>query len=387
MRKVFRSFVFIMTINSIKFWVLGLLLLLATFLPAQPGKQYATVAARKAFYMELASKYDSKGVAQILRSDTGNDFEAYLEGHTEAELLGSYGTVIHELLHAYNGQGFGLNSTYFTGPKVRMLVPMTKVFSSQELNTFVRLGLQDSIFRYGIYVAGKQAKARHGKETMLLNTGKANYVASISLGIYGLLEELNAYYFGTLAVWELFDYYQDIYGAETQVAWADYKADVLGNVVAYYEFRLFIAWYLMYAKREHADVYADLVHNLKLRRTFTLLEDRYRDLVDQVAAALPELDRLSGPGVEDLLNYTGSDEEVRAFFAENDIDVEEMGIAPGSAEWEAIRKEYLRAMGEMKAALGEKVDFFHGQAKAQIAFLKATFGPGEAKALANFRIK
>lgn len=375
-----------MTNTSLKLIVFLVLLLAGTISWAQPAKQYPSTTAQKVFYTNLVEEYCSKGVQEIFLSDKSNDWKNYVDGTSERELLASFETVIHELLHGYNNQNHELKiHTYFPGPGERVQVPMTKVFSSKELNNFVREGLQDSLFRYGLYVGGKQAVAEHGKERMILNKGNGSEVASISEGLYGLLEEFNAYYFGTLASWELYDYYDDNLESGNQDIWSDYKHSLLGNAMAYYEFRLFISWYLIYAEQNHPEIYKGLTSNLELRSTFALLDNRYGKLVAEIENEIPELDELSGPDVENMVQSTGSDKEIRAFLAENGIDIEAMGFEPGTPEWEDLRTEYLRAMGEVKASVAGNLDFFHAQPKGQILFLKKELTSKELNVLKGFR--
>jgi hypothetical protein len=376
-----------MAYKTILIAILLLSVLPAAALDAQPNKQYSTIASRKAFYTNLAKKYCSPDVQEILASDADNRFEDYVEGHSGLELIEAFETVIHELLHGYNGQYREMNSvSFFTAAKQRVEVPLSEVFSSRELNKFVRKGQQDSVFRYGLYVGGKPATAERRTESIILNNGE-NDVSSIVLGAYGLLEEYNAYYFGTLATWQLYPWYQETYGQNSPEIWSDYKRTLLGNVTAHHEFRLFIAWYLMYARKAHPDVYAGLMGNQVLRKTFTLLDQQYADLVELIQAVVSDLDRLGGEDFEDILSRTGTDEEIHAFLAENDIDADELGLKPGSPQWESLRKQFLASVEETKKSVGMDISFFHGQPKAQAAYLTGQLKAKEQDALADFRME
>ncbi|MCB9235175.1 MAG: hypothetical protein H6581_26200 [Bacteroidia bacterium] len=354
---------------------------------SQPARQYSTMASRKAFYESLAREYNTKGIQEILQSDKKNEFEAYVEGHSEKELVHEFETVVHELLHGYNGQGLQSSYRYFfPGPGERIQVPMTKVFSSRELSSFVPRGRQDSVFRYAIYVGGKQATAKYGKQEIRFNNGGNGDISSVTDGLYGILEEFNAYYSGTLATWELKKYYQDTYGSENPEIWAEYKHQLLGNAQAYHEFRLFMAWYLLYAKQKHPSVYAGLMENKALRKVFTQLCDRYGALLTKIEAAIPELDQLSGEDVEDILQMSGSDEEIRALLAQNGVDAEAMGLKPGTPEWEKIKDELMRSLGEARSSVSQNLDFFHSLPKAQMTYLKSLMKDKEREILQNFRL-
>lgn len=376
-----------MTNRPFKYIVLVLLSLLTVGLAqAQSGKQYTTVAARKAFFARLAGKYNSPAIQQILKSDTENAFEDYVTGHSEEELIGQYDVVVHELLHGFNSQHQTFETySYLLGQDERIEVPMIKVYSSRELNQYVRSGLQDSIFRYGLYVGGKKATIGHQGKSVAINSG-SNDLFSVQAGIYGLLDEYSAYYFGTLAIWELRAYFKDHYDSEAEDAWSDYKHTLLGNATAYYEFRLFIAWYLMYCQENHPEIHAKLLANHPLRQAFTKVNDRFRELIGKIEKAIPELDKLCGTEIGSMMSSTGTDEELRAFLAENDIDPDEMGLKPGSPAWESLREQYLAAVNEMKSSVSDNIEFFHSQPEIQWVYLKKQLRAGERQALTGFRV-
>ena len=58
---------------------------------------------------------------------------------------------------------------------------------------------------------------------------------------------------------------------------------------AYYEFNLFIAWYLHYAKLYRKDVYTSLMENNNLRIAYTLLDKQFSKCIsDYFKIKLPE---------------------------------------------------------------------------------------------------
>lgn len=116
---------------------------------SQPPKQYPSKALRKAFYQNLANRHNSPAIREIFNSDKNDNFEKYIDGFTEKELLKSYSTVIHELLHGYN-QFENDTFYYFVEPGIMIPVQAGKHYNSTELNRFLRKGQQDSIFRYAL---------------------------------------------------------------------------------------------------------------------------------------------------------------------------------------------------------------------------------------------
>lgn len=369
---------------------------------AQTSKTLSSVSERKSFYLNLSKKYNSKGVIEILNEDTENDFEEYIDGKTEKDLIGSYGTVIHELLHGYNDIDFD-GHHYFIQPGMRLFVDYGEFYNSKELNKIVRQGQQDSIFRYGLYVGGKQELATNNSMSMLLNKDASSEVMSITKGIYGMLEEFNAYYYGNKAVYELYEYYVDEFGNDDDQAWSDYRHDLLGDATAYYEFNLFMGWYLTYAKNKYPDIYKSTIGHQKLRVVYTLLDNAYADLVNKVDARVAEIDKIAKPSVLSLTSNDDSDEGMKEFFKSMGMDLDnfeydEVVIENGvkttrkksglsEEEMEMFREEYKKMLGEMKQTTGSSIEYFHADPRAQIAYLKKQYTKEIKEELKKFRIE
>ena len=171
-----------------RYYLILVFCFLSLFAPAQTGRTYASVAQRRAFYDQLAAKYNSPAIREILASDKKNTFDQYVDGHSEEQLIKDYGTVIHELLHGYDDSEFEAHH-YFIAPGSKVKVPVGKYYNSKELNTLVRKGAQDSIFRYGLYIGGRSDL--QGLQVDL-NKSPDSEAMSVKMGIYGIVEEYNA---------------------------------------------------------------------------------------------------------------------------------------------------------------------------------------------------
>src|SRR6185503_6637911 len=55
---------------------------------------------------------------------------------------------------------------------------------------------------------------------------------------------------------------------------------IQSTLYAYYEFRLFIAWYLIYAEQHEKKTFSDFIGNQNIRVAYTLLDDLYKKMVD-----------------------------------------------------------------------------------------------------------
>lgn len=311
-----------------------LLFISSTFLFAQTSKVYHQKAQRKTFYSKLSTHYNSPTIQKIWISDSKNEhFDQYVDEYSERDLLKSYATVIHELLHSFNNTKNNTHN-YFIEKGIQINVPFTSVYNSKELNKMISKNIQDSIFRYGLYVGGKSVLPGLGKIPDL-NTTKENEVMSIQLGIYGLLEEFSAYYFGNLAIYEMYEYYLNR-GAKQEIEiWKDYKAEVQEEWIAYYEFQLFISWYLIYAKKNYPTMYKQLYENNALRIVYTLIEQKYATLLKESKQKIKLVDTFlpKENDILSMLDFSNSEEDFIRF-------IEFTGLTPSQVlESPEIKKE------------------------------------------------
>lgn len=368
--------------------------LLLTFIPvsfAQPEKKYTTKQLRKQFYEQLIKKIGTASTSEIFASDQDFAFEQYLDGHLEKNLIANYGTVIHELLHGYNNTVMQSHS-YFIAPGVKISVPIEAHFNSKLLNTSVRKGLQDSIFRYQIYVGGKKGVANNAGKKIEFNTNKDNEIMSVSQGIYGLLEEFDAYYHGTMASYELYGYYAKNYDESNEEIWQSYANDLHGDLVAYYEFKLFIGWYLQYAQNKNKSVYEASMQNTNLRLAYTLVEQRYANLLQLAEKRINSIQKNLAKNAASELDFSGSTADFDRFVK---LALANMGEGQLSEDdlkeiRTMLEPEYNKAVQEMKKAKVKSEDallIFHALPEKQIALTQQQFTPELDKILKEFAIK
>jgi hypothetical protein len=248
-------------------------LLLVLFIPLliSTGK----VKNKHAALLKLA-KDNSPTAYAILNRVNGFKFEKYADGNSYENLVDDFDIVVHESLHHLNhqiGQTYCKETSndwicegYFIAPDINIAMKQVDVFNSIELNDFVPDSLQKNIFRYEEYV---------GKKRLVI------WNASQMSGIYGMLNEMTAYYHDVKAKMELYDYFKTnrCNGYKDEEAWVSYIGWVSNSHFAYYEFRLFISWYLQYAKTNHPDVYQNLMNEKRLRVAFTLVDDSFNQLI------------------------------------------------------------------------------------------------------------
>lgn len=378
-----------------------LLIAVSFYAFSPPETIYKKKEDRKKFYQSIGLKYSSAPIQEIFNSDIRDNFDSYTDGYSEIALINSYSTVIHELLHSYNVQENGGNN-YYINKDIQIFVPFGKYFRSKELNNYVRKGIQDSVFRYGIYVgASKEFPANRGKSG--INKTENSEAFSIGYGFCGLMEEYNAYYYGTQAIFELYPYYLENYGKANPSAWKDYRHEVMSDLTAYYEFNLFFAWYMLYAKEKHPDVYQDIMNNKALRVTFTLLEAKYSKLVEQVTEQMITVNQTIGPDMLESLEFDGSDEDLFQFLEMAGMDPtaiykEENSIVNGKniiVKKSVMSKEVYTQMKavyddtykQIKKAVGNELMLFFAQTTRMVSYMKKLYTEDVLNQLDMLRIK
>ena len=335
----------------------------------------------------MGIKYGSAAIREIFNSDEKDEFENYVDGHSESKLVDRYSTVIHELLHGYNKSENG-GYHYFVEPGIRLFVKEGKYYSSKELNRYLRKGQQDSIFRYGLYVGGELVPL--GKSGFGGTKGQlAQEGFSVSHGIYGLLEEYNAYYYGALSTFELYPYYSGLKNGNNPDGLENYKQEIQSDIMAHFEFNLFFAWYLSFAKTKHPDVYEDIMNNNALRVLYTLLDDKFSALSDAVDVQIGSINKQIKPDMMEILDFSGSEEDLFLFIELAGMEPSEIykeesktvngrvvlvkKSVMGKEEYAQLKAAYIDTVKSVKAATGDGFNFFFAQHSRYVNYLKKQY--------------
>ncbi len=172
----------------------------------------------------------------------------------DEELLDAIDTCVHEEAHYCTGRGHEYRSEliYVGGKEIK--VRMTEVFRTNEAALTIPEDYRT--FRYDTYVGDPEPN-----------------MASDVLGPYGLLNEFAAYHRGMCVSMAMFDYCSD----------ADADVDRLFSVVndaandrlAYSEFNYYILYYLDYAKKNHPDVYDEVMSNESFRIAYKAVQNSF----------------------------------------------------------------------------------------------------------------
>ncbi len=179
---------------------------------------------------------------------------------TYQELIGDYSTMTHETTHHHNRYlDYDWKKSLWTQiilvePGITITYEETPTFHSELFISIVPKEAPKKIFRYDLYVS------------------KGTFPSANVSGIYGLMDEFSAYRNGTRV---------SIEATNTAIKLNDkekikfFESQAIGEYFAYYEFRLFIAWYLEYGQKNKPDIYKKIMDNTNLRVAFTLLDDGF----------------------------------------------------------------------------------------------------------------
>ena len=173
-------------------------------------------------------------------------------------------TAIHETFHNFCSYNF-YTQAHYLGEGRYVLVPETDTYRSQEMAETIPEELRT--FRYDPYVGAD-----------------SDGLASNENGIYGLLNEFNAYWTGMRHNVSMFDYYcaQD----HSFTAWSEYFNGCENNRQAYSEFRYYILTYLLYARENYPNIYHRIMNNDALRYAFRVVDYTFRKDIEQYESTL-----------------------------------------------------------------------------------------------------
>ncbi|OEK00304.1 hypothetical protein BFP97_01700 [Roseivirga sp. 4D4] len=252
--------------------------------------------------LESLSKLPTKYKINRMTITTGKPTkpETWLSGRTAEEVRGSLNTVVHESLHnftSYYGyqilsenppEDFDFSDSFsafmIDGDNI-LLVKHSEVYNSNELKRDIPKALRT--FRYDPYI-----------------TPKSN-VGSQKQGVYGLLDEFNAYYRGTRISYNLFPVYKEM-AEKRPGAYLDYIQNMSSIRMAYYEFKYFMLSYLSKAQTKYPQLYEGFLANTDLRQAYTLIHYNFQELNQKIDQRLANIIAdLNNKGIESYIkdNY------------------------------------------------------------------------------------
>lgn len=241
--------------------------------PARPQVAEAATAKAPAYNARLSQKnmlrlvraYDSDAF-YILKAQNkaGDSFATWMRG--SKRLVDAVDTTVHEEFHAFTiergGYAFSQGAyrpyeLYYLGGKKTRKVARTKVFPTYKAAR--KIPKRYRTFRYDTYVT-KDSNASANK-----------------LGVYGMLNEFSAYYWGMRASESLYPYIRK--HAANADGYLHFVSDFMNDRDAYAEFYYWTLVYLDYARVHKHAVYKQILANKSYVKTFTGTRKKYERLV------------------------------------------------------------------------------------------------------------
>ncbi|UPK68727.1 hypothetical protein [Chitinophaga filiformis] len=224
------------------------------------------------FIKDFVNRYIPSLSKIICHGDMSAGF--FCEGDAEPQLLNCLPVLVHEQLHHYNKS---LNEElisgarkYYFSERVYILQRVPNIFESSLIAPIFPKNLVDSNLRYQSYIIGKNITDQN--DPAFKGDSRKN-------GIYGLLEELSAYYYSVLTAVKEYDYLRTCYPADSSRVWFDYMIKSGTLITSYYEFKLFIAYYLFEAKNNYGQVYSQLVSNNELKELYSRIDESFTQII------------------------------------------------------------------------------------------------------------
>lgn len=237
------------------------------------GQEYTKEELKsKAFALEIAKKY-YPSVYEIISETEANEVAKWMNNEGDNINASNFALAVHECVHEYDAkitvdEGYNWdtkawNEGYFIDKGIKIVTVRFPVFKTSDLHSNYLPKEVKKLSRYNTYI--------HSPEG--ISSASTNVY-----GIFGLLEEFNAYYHGIRAKFELLNNDEKSLEVDTK-AQESVKDD---HVASYYEFNIFMAYYLKYAKEKKPEIFKKIMSSKELRLTYTLLEANWRNLLTDI---------------------------------------------------------------------------------------------------------
>lgn len=209
----------------------------------------------------------------IVKTQKAADTFHFLRGRGKIDLLASMETNVHEIAHAYfdqnvyrylreHGEKSNLENAQifiYLSPSESYFIsfPLNLMFPSGELTSVIPPELRT--YRFDTYIDGT--------------------TSTQSEGIIGLLNELNAYYLGSLYCYDMLSSYKEAAGSDASGLF-EWVTHVQSTMSAFYEFDYFIKEYLLYMRDKYPANYNRLRSYRPFKESYEAICKSYSELVN-----------------------------------------------------------------------------------------------------------
>lgn len=236
-----------------------------TFVKTNMGR-FTSDRSKADFFLTVSQIASPSAYAILSNEPNISAYTKYAPDTSLVLLFKDFNTVVHETCHTAN-----FNTHYFISESITIPVISTDIYNSHELIKVIPKEKYQSFFR----------------NTYIFEESETSSQVN---GIFGLLNEFSAYYNGSKADWDILTNKEKIIQK-----FRSYKEGIQELTVttwdAYYEFSVMMAWYLDYSRLQYPDQYKLLMSNKALRVAYTLLDNRFGELVNKIEVKLGSADK------------------------------------------------------------------------------------------------
>ncbi len=307
----------------VSLWLLLLFMAGQSVLAAVPG---INAPITKNNILSLLDVYDKDG-AYLLRTMAANGNYILSWWQDSDQIVDRIDTGVHEEFHRYSFTNMPENSEkIYIGGQKYIRVNLTRVFPSKRMSTTIPGKLRT--MRWDTYV---------GRPTANL--------ASDVWGIYGLLNEFTAYYWGMHAQMALYDYLKA--SQVTPDFWQQFINLCANDRLAYAEFKYYMMQYLAYARENERSVYNGIIGNQSFLEAYRTIEKKFSALITKFEKRMRE--------IETLLESQGYDVEIGEYYY-----IDQYGVGIFQKDYDNLTKELKKPAyknllkGSASASSGQK---------------------------------
>ena len=202
--------------------------------------------------LELLENYDRNTKSNGEKHSPSEYLELFFkDAKTTLDSIQGAGTLIHESIHRLNKSDL-YTYNYFLSCTNKIQAKHTSTFKSRKIIEIIPDSCKTLRFDYYIDI-------------------KSNHITQVD-GIYGLLDEFNAYYKGVQAKYDFRNHINDsLYLAGI----------VVSEMQAYYEFKYYILTYLIYAEEKYNSKFNAILNNGDFKAVFRYIDTNYATLVNK----------------------------------------------------------------------------------------------------------
>jgi hypothetical protein len=217
---------------------------------------------RKEQLIAITKKY-FPGLFVFLDKYSHFDINIYSNGDSLRDYFFDLPAIIHESYHNYVNSLNKMSRSfqYFLHDTLTISIDKSDYFPSN---------LTASI--------GKGKLRNEGRFNQYINTDNDELITQ-QRGLLGLLEEYSAYFQELKVCTASYNYLKDNYSFDSTRIWINYLARMGSNIYAVNEFKIFISWYLQFAKQNKPAIFQKIIADRAIRQLFTYIEKESGKLI------------------------------------------------------------------------------------------------------------